>query len=151
MAIKPERNTNYPYLNESDQDALEDIASQDEDTDTRFKEDIAKCFDVFNEAKTRIQRWWEVYMLSLKNGYKEDISTAYRIYFECITIRQLPLSNPNRPSIADCKKERDKLINEAVERYEKDQKSDDTRAAQDEQANYDRFRLCIQNAQGTIA
>jgi hypothetical protein len=152
MAINPERNTNYPYLNESDQDALEDIASLD--SDTRFKgfnEDIAKCFDTFREGQIRIQQWSETYMLSLLAGYKEDISTAYRIYFECITIRQLPLSNPYRPSMANCKKQRDKLINEAKERYALGKKFVETRAAGMEIQNYDRLYSCIKTAQGNWA
>ena len=111
MAIKPERNTNYPYLNESDQDALEDVGSQDQDTDPRFIEEIEKCFDTFNNKRLETQTNYYRFIKYYKALYKEDISDAYKAYFACITIEQFPLSNPNRPSIADCKKKKDKLIN----------------------------------------
>ena len=148
MAIKPERNTNYPYLNQSDQDALEDIASQDQDTDTRFKEEIAKCFDKFNNEQLETQASYYRQRLYRKALYKDLILRAYNIYFQCITIRQLPLSNPNRPSIAECKKEKDKLIKDAVEGYEKRIKEIDTEYAEEELKNYKRLYSCIKKAQG---
>jgi hypothetical protein len=148
MAIKPTRNTNYPYLNESDQNAMEDIASQDEDTDTRFKEEIAKCFDEFRREKIRIQSFYTNTIKTIHKIYKENILNAYKIYFECITIRQLPLSNPYRPSIAECKKQRDKLINAAEERNAQGKKSCETRTDEMEIENSKKLYSCIKKAQG---
>jgi hypothetical protein len=85
MAIKPNRNTNYPYLNESDQDALEDIASQDPEIL------IDLCFDRYINEAIEIRSLRKRNDLFNKQQYKRTISRAYRIYFECITIRQLPL------------------------------------------------------------
>ena len=151
MAIKPNRNTNYPYLNGSDQNALEDIASLD--SESRFKEtaarQIAKCFDGFIYERIRIQSWRKEYDLQVLAEYKENISKAYKIYFECITIRQLPLSNPYRPSIAECKKQRDKLINEAEERYAYGKKLGETRTNEMEQEAYDSLNACIKYAEET--
>jgi len=149
MGIKPERNTNYPYLNESDQDALEDVGSQDQDTDTRFKEEIEKCFDTFYNLQLETQTNYYRRIKYYKALYKEDISKAYKIYFECITIRQLPLSNPNRPSIAECKKQKDKLINEAAEQYERGIESIGKQTALEELSNYKILYSCLKKAQGT--
>ena len=149
MAIKPERNTNYPYLNESDQDALEDVGSQDQDTDTRYREEIEKCFDTFYNSQLETQTSHLRFRIYEKAVYKESISKAYKIYFECITIRQLPLSNPNRPSIAECKKQKDKLINEAVEKYEKAMESVAKHEAEEEQLNYKNLYSCIKKAIAT--
>ena len=147
MAINPNRNTNYPYLNQSDQDSLEDISDTRGGTTTR---QIKKCLDAFIKERMRIQSWRKDYDLSILAEYKENISKAYKIYFECITIRQLPLSNPSRPSIAECKKERDKLITEAEKWYASAKKTGETRSAEMEQDAYDSLNACVKKAEETL-
>jgi hypothetical protein len=161
MAIKPNRNTNYPYLNESDQDALEDIGSQDpvRDAYTFVEILIGLCFDRFIKEGIEIREYRKRNILENKAQYKRLISTAYKEYFECIITGNIgrfgqlppPLSNPNRPSIAECKKERDKLIKYAEERYAEEQKKVETRTTEDEIENYNKLRSCIKSAQDPIA